>query len=117
MDDLKEVEKDENIEFRVNDKNIYESEEPEKISIKDISINIETNNNIMNYINSDIERMCELDIQPRKPNKKYLGIIEKRRKENIIKYLKNNNYHDSGCLLSFFILLMMKNFIFISING
>ena len=112
LDDLKEVDKDENMEFPVNDENIYEPEESENISVK--NINIETNNNIMNYINSDIKRMCEIDIEPRRPIKKYLGVIEKRRKENIIKYLQNNDYNDSRYLLSLYTSNDEKFYIYIN---
>ena len=112
--DLKEVEEDENVEFPVNDENIYEPEESEKISVKDINTNIEPNNNIMNYINSDAERICEIDIEPRRPKKKYLGVIEKIRKENIIKYLQNNNYNDSRYLLSLYTSNDEKFYIYIN---
>ena len=114
LDDLKEVEKDENMEFPVNDENIYEPEESEKISEKNISFHIKPKYNTMNNINSENERIYEIDIERRKPTKKYLGVIEKRRKENIKNYLQNNGYNDSRFLLSLYTSNDEKFYIYIN---
>ena len=105
LEDLKEVEKDENI---------YEPQELEKISEKDISFHIKPNYNIMNYIKNENERIYEIDIERSRPIKKYLGVIEKRRKENIKNYLQNNGYNDSRYLLSLYISNNEKFYIYIN---
>ena len=68
----------------------------------------------MNNINSENERIYEIDIERRKPTKKYLGVIEKRRKENIKNYLQNNGYNDSRYLLSLYTSNDEKFYIYIN---